>query len=84
VVEKRGSRWMSPDLGNLCALRCWLGFEVCYEGSSDVPVARADDVDPFPSLRVLGPEEQNPGPRRLLLFSPGRFEEAAVLALGPA
>jgi hypothetical protein len=39
---------------------------------------------PLPSLRVLEPEEQNPGPRRLLLFSLGCFEEATVLALGPA
>jgi hypothetical protein len=50
VVEKRGSQWMSPTLGNLCALRCWFVLKVCYEGSSDVLVARADDVDPFPFL----------------------------------
>jgi hypothetical protein len=58
VVEKRGSQWTSPTLGNLCALRCWFILEVCYEGSSDVLVARADDVDPFPSFGVLGPEHK--------------------------
>jgi hypothetical protein len=58
VGGKRGSQWISPDLENYFALRCWLGFEVCYKGSSDVLVARADDVDPFPSLRVLEPENK--------------------------
>jgi hypothetical protein len=29
VVEKMGSQWMSPTLGNLCALRCWFMLEVC-------------------------------------------------------
>jgi hypothetical protein len=33
-------------------------LEVCYEGSSDVLVARADDVDPFPSFAVLGPDNK--------------------------
>jgi hypothetical protein len=29
VVEKRGSLWMSPTLGNPCALRCWFLLQVC-------------------------------------------------------